>query len=74
MKHYKSVYHFQNVNPTCTNVKPSYWRFAGDCSALYHKLSVAWIFLLMSLSHALRQHSVTRTKNFLPTPAPHPHS
>jgi len=28
----------------------------------------------MSLSHALRQHSVTRTNNFLATPAPHPHS
>ena len=30
---------------------------------LYHKLSVALLFLLMSLSHALSQHSVTRTKN-----------
>jgi len=31
----------------------------------YNKLSVAQIFLLMSLSHALSQHSVTGTKNFL---------
>ena len=32
---------------------------------LYHKLFVALIFLFMSLLHALSQHSVTRTKNFL---------
>jgi len=30
-----------------------------------HKVSVALTFLLMSLSHALNQHSITRTKNFL---------
>ena len=35
---------------------------------LCHKLSVALIFLLMSLSHALSQHSVTRTKNLLSPP------
>jgi len=34
-------------------------------ASLYHKLSVALIFLLMSLSQALSQHPVTRTKNFL---------
>ena len=32
---------------------------------LYHKLSVALIFLLMSLLQALSQHSVIYTKNFL---------
>jgi len=46
---------------------------------LYHKLSVALNFLLVSLSHALGQYSDTRTKNFLfrsslhqvqPAPAP----
>jgi len=34
-------------------------------TSLYHKLSVALNFFLMSLLHALSQHSVTRTKNFL---------
>jgi len=28
----------------------------------------------MSLSHALSQHSVTRTRNSYPAPAPHPHA
>jgi len=36
MKHYKSVQflsNLQNVTPTCTNVKPPYWRPFGDSSA-----------------------------------------
>jgi len=36
---------------------------------LHPKLSAALNFLLMSLPHALDQHSVTRTNNFLPRPA-----
>ena len=43
-----------------------------SCSApLYRKLSVTLIILLMSLSHAQSQHSVTRTKNPYPVPTPH---
>lgn len=46
-----------------------------SCSTpLYHKLSTALIFLHTSLSHALIQHSVTRTKNFLPHALPAPSS
>jgi len=34
-------------------------------TSLYHNLSVALIFLLRSLSHALSQYSITCTKRFL---------
>jgi len=66
-------------------VRPSrrYWhnfwpskafRWHSCSTPLYHKLSVALTFLLMSLSHALSQHSVTRTKNFLSRARPAPSS
>jgi len=43
-------------------------------TSLYRNLSVALNFLFILLSHALGQHSVTRTKNFLSRarPAPSP--
>ena len=41
---------------------------------LYHKLSVALNFLLTSFSHALSQHPVARTKNFLSRTRPAPNT
>jgi len=41
---------------------------------VYHKLSVALNFLFMLLSHALGQHSVVCTKNFLSHAHPSPSS
>jgi len=50
------------VSPTHKNVSTPF----------YHKLSVAFNFMLMSLPHALSQHSVTRAKNFLSRSRPAP--
>ena len=52
------------VSPTLENV----------ATPSYHKLYVKLNVLLTPLSHALNQHSVTRTKNFFSYPAPAPHS
>jgi len=38
----------------------------------YHKLSLALNYLLLPLSHALEQHSVTQTKDFLSCSRPLP--
>jgi len=51
-----------------------HFSFQSFSTPLYHKLSVTLIFSLMSLSHALSQHSVTRTKSFLSSPCPAPSS
>jgi len=57
------IYKLQSVVlPTLENV----------ASPLYHKLSVALNFLLMSFSQALSQHSVPHMKNFLSRAWPAP--
>jgi len=45
---------------SCIGLRPAL------ATPLYHKLSVALHLLLVSLSHAFDQHSVTRIKNVLP--------